>query len=177
MDKLIELGHVAGFFGVKGWVKLYSHTRPRGGIAVYRTFHIGADEKEAKNRTVQFTAIKEQGKNIVGHISGVDTREKAESYLRQTLFVKQSDLPALDNEYYWHQLIGLRVVNADGKVLGNIVEMMETGANDVMVIHSEHSEDEVLIPYVMSHFVLNVDLDKGEMQVDWELDDSDGHEA
>lgn len=167
VDDFIELGNISGFFGVKGWVKLYSHTRPRDGIKQYRQFY--SDDKKTP---ISFTEIKKSGKNVIGHIEGVNSREDAESYLGKLLFIKQSDLPKLNNEYYWHELIGLTVINQQGQNLGKIDEMMETGANDVMVIKSEQGE-ELLIPYVMSHFVLAIDLEKGEMQVDWDSDEVD----
>lgn len=165
MNEYIELGNISGFFGVKGWVKLFSHTRPRDSIKQYQQFYLG-DNKTA----ITFTQIKQSGKNIIGHIDGVDSRETAESYLGETLYIKRSDLPELTNEYYWHELIGLSVINQQGETLGKITEMMETGANDVMVIKSEQGE-EILIPYAVSHFVLSVDLDKGELQVDWDSEE------
>lgn len=161
----IELGKVAGFFGVKGWVKLFSYSRPRISIQRYQRFYLG----ETKN-AVTFTQIKKSGKHIIGHIDGVDSREAANFLQEQILYVKYEDLPKLDNGYYWHELIGLTVTNQQGVVLGNISEMMETGANDVMVIHNNDTQEEILIPYVMSHFVLSVDLTAGTMQVDWEAD-------
>lgn len=167
MDDYIELGKIAGFFGVKGWVKLFSYSRPRIGIQQYQQFYLG-DAKTA----VTFTQIKESGKHIIGHIDGIDTREDAVSLQQQILYVKQNDLPKLDDGYYWHELIGLSVINQQGRVLGTISEMMETGANDVMVIHNDNNE-ELLIPYAVSHFVLSVDLAAGKMQVDWETDSDD----
>lgn len=167
MEDFIELGKISGFFGVKGWVKIYSHTRPRIGIGNYSLFCLGA-----KKTPIRFTRIKSSGKNIIGHIEGVDTREAAQPYIGQSLFIRQDELPQLDNEYYWHQLIGLTVINRQGVTLGKITEMLETGANDVMVIHAASGE-EILIPYAVSHFVLSVDLDKSEIHVDWELDDNE----
>ncbi len=141
MDDYIELGSITGFFGVKGWVKLYSHTRPHLGIADYSQFYVG----DAK-RQIAFTKIQQSGKYLIGHIDGVDSRESAQAFIKQTLFVKREDLPKLDNEYYWHELIGLTVINQQGG-------------------------EEHLIPYAVAHFVLAIDTDKGEMRVDWELDD------
>lgn len=165
MNDYIELGKIAGFFGVKGWVKLYSHTRPRIGIADYSQFYVG------DNKTpLTFTKIQESGKYIIAHIDGVNTREGAQAFLEQSLYVSSQDLPELSNEYYWHQLVGLTVINQHQQIIGTITEMMETGANDVMVIHDDHGTEH-LIPYAMSHFVVSVDTDKGEMRVDWELDD------
>lgn len=175
-DDLTELGYISGFFGVKGLVKIYSYTRPRVGISQYRDFYSVADEAdETTNVELQqivFEEIKSSGKHIVGKLQGIDSRDAASPYVGKRLFVKRRDLPALDGEYYWHELIGLQVVNKQQQLLGSIVEMLETGANDVMVIRDDGGE-EVLIPYVASHFVVSVDTEKGEMLVDWELDSSE----
>lgn len=165
MNNYIALGKITGFFGVKGWVKLYSHTRPRLGIADYQQFYAGDDKTP-----LVFTKIQQSGKYLIGQIDGVNSRESAEAYVGTELFVTRNDLPTLDNEYYWHELIGLTVINQQGQTLGKITEMMETGANDVMVIHHDNGTEH-LIPYAISHFVLSIDTDNGEMQVDWELDD------
>ncbi len=167
MNDYIEIGNISGFFGVKGWVKLYSYSRPRVGIGKYKKFYLGDDKV-----LIRFTQIKESGKNIVGHIADINSREEAASYLGKALFIKKQDLPKLENEYYWQDLIGLTVVNQQNVTLGNIVEMLETGANDVMVISNDKKE-ELLIPYVFSHYIVSVDLDKKTMLVDWELDDND----
>lgn len=171
MNGFIELGSISGYFGVKGWVKLYSHTRPRDGIADYSQFYCG-DTKQP----VTFTTIKASGKYIIGQIADIHSREAATPYIGKALFIKREDLPQLDNEYYWQDLVGLTVINQHNQVLGKIVEMMETGANDVMVIHSDNGE-ETLIPYAVSHFVLSVSLEQGEMRVNWELDSDIDAEA
>lgn len=172
MDNVIELGYISGFFGVKGWVKIFSHTRPRLGISQYLRFYLGTAAETASAEVVTFTTIKSSGKYIIGHIQNVTTREAASPYLGKHLFIKQDDLPTLDNEYYWHQLIGLTVVNRHNQILGKITDMMETGANDVMVIHDKQG-NELLIPYALSHFVLAVDIAQGQIHVDWEIDDDD----
>ena len=71
------------------------------------------------------------------------------------------------DQYYWSDLEGLRVVHRDGTVLGRVAYLLETGANDVMVVEGEQ---ERLIPFVTEKVVLGVDLDKGEIEVDWEWD-------
>ncbi|MBS9777280.1 MAG: 16S rRNA processing protein RimM [Gammaproteobacteria bacterium] len=167
MNEYIEIGKITGFFGVKGWVKLYSHSRPRVGIGKYQHFYYGSNKS-----TIEFTNIKESGKNIVGHIKDIDSREAAEQFIGQILFIQKKDLPKLENEYYWSELIGLTVINHEGLTLGRITEMMETGANDVVVVHSEN-EEETLIPFAMSHFIDSIDIEKGEMRVNWEIDENE----
>jgi 16S rRNA processing protein RimM len=72
-----------------------------------------------------------------------------------------------DDQYYWSDLEGLRVLHRDGTELGTVEYLLETGANDVMVVKGEL---ERLIPFVMGKVVLGVDLDRGEIEVDWEWD-------
>ncbi|MPV85694.1 ribosome maturation factor RimM [Ostreibacterium oceani] len=170
MDKYIELGKVSSFFGVRGGVKLFSYTRPRLGIGQYKTFYVG----ESKSAVV-FSSIREQGKYVVGYIDGVDSREAVAHLIGESLFIKRSELPALnDKEYYWDDLIGLQVFDLHGKLLGSISSLMETGANDVIVVTNENSDtketQEILIPFVPDYFVLSVDLDANKMIVDWTLD-------
>lgn len=86
----------------------------------------------------------------------------------QKIFIKKSDLPELpDGEFYWQQLIGLKVVN-DVEEIGVINSILETGANDVLVVKpGELDQADVLIPYT-DQVVLQVDLEQGTMQVDWD---------
>ena len=85
------------------------------------------------------------------------------------------ELPELPlGEYYWHQLLGLKVITAFAGaelLLGSIADMMETGANDVMVVRPFDGcvdDRERLIPYIPELYVLGVDLDAGEIRVDWD---------
>ena len=73
--------------------------------------------------------------------------------------------PTDDGEYYWRDLEGLEVVHRDGSVLGTVAYLMETGANDVLVTAGDK---ERLIPFVVGETILDVDLDKGVIRVDWE---------
>jgi len=80
--------------------------------------------------------------------------------------IKRDQLPATeDNEFYWIDLEGLKVVNQEGIDLGVVESLMETGANDVLVVRGDK---ERLIPFVMDEYVLDVDLDKGTITVDWD---------
>jgi 16S rRNA processing protein RimM len=91
-----------------------------------------------------------------------------------TLSVERQALPELESdEYYWYQLEGLTVVNLRNECFGVIKSMLETGANDVMVVKpTEESIDdrERLIPYLSDSVVQKVDLDEGVIRVDWEAD-------
>ncbi len=128
-------------------------------------------------------------KLIVGKISGVygvkgwvkvysdtDPREDTAMQLTGALIAITPDqLQALsENEFYWRDLIGLRVINREGIELGTVQRLMETGANDVLVVSDEQTAEqggrEHLVPWTPGQAVLEVDLEQGRIQVDWDED-------
>ena len=72
-----------------------------------------------------------------------------------------------EDEFYWSDLIGLQVINADGKRLGEVDHLLETGANDVLVVRGER---EYLIPYLPEQVIQDIDLDAQVIRVDWDPD-------
>jgi len=162
-QELLELGKISGVFGVKGWVKVYSYTDPREGITDYSPWRV---KQQGQWREYQVEAGKRQGKTVVAKLKGIDDRDQAQLLTGGVIAILPDQLRELaDNEYYWRQLQGLRVVNTEGVELGVISHMMETGANDVMVVSGDR---ERLIPFTQGHTVVNVDLDAGVITVDWD---------
>ncbi len=160
----INLGHVSGVFGVKGWLKVHAHTRPREGILDYRTWHLGRDTGEDAR---QLLAGRRQGQGVIAHLSGCDDRDAAELLVGRGIFVPADDLPAAGpGEVYWRDLVGLAVENLDGDVLGRVDGIMETGANDVLVVKGDRQR---LVPFVRE-VIREVDLEQGRLRVDWERD-------
>ncbi len=156
------IGQITGLFGVKGWVKVYSHTRPRAAILGYRQWLVRLQEGW---REVPVCAGHSQGKGIVAQLEGYNDRDAAQALIGADIAVKFSHLPALKkNEYYWAQLEGLRVISRAQQELGIVSHLFETGANDVMVVQGER---EHLIPFVRD-VILKVDLAAGTIEVDWE---------
>jgi len=95
---------------------------------------------------------------------GVDSRELVSELTNELVFVKTSDLPQLtEDEYYYHQLIGLHVFDVEGQSLGVLMEIIETGANDVYLIRDE-SGHEVLIPAI-DEMILEIDINAQKMIV------------
>lgn len=163
-NELTEIGHVLGAHGVRGQVKVFSNTSPRENIVTYSPWQI---EQHGVSNTVKISG-KCQGKNVVANIEGVDNRDQAQALAGAKIFIRNSQLPSLaDGDYYWSQLTGLQVINLQDKELGIIDHMLETGANDVMVVQGDR---ERLIPYVMDEFIKNIDLVKKQMVVDWDAE-------
>lgn len=173
-DNIVVIGKITGPWGIKGWVKLLSFTDPRDNISEY-AHCLCKQGNEWKN--IEFTTIRPQGKSIVGQISGIDDRDQALAFRGAELGVPIAELPALEQgEFYWHQLIGLTVVNeftGERQVLGTVERMMATGANDVMVVApNAQSIDakERLIPWAPGVYVSDVDADAGVITVRWDAE-------
>jgi len=166
----LELGEIVGVWGVKGWVKLHSYTRPRADIANYSNWWLQSDNKSSRFSSPQAVEIlncREQGQGVAAQIKGVNDRDTAATYKGLRILIKKTDLPELSaGEYYWQDLIGLNVSTVEQLDIGIIESILETGANDVLVIKINDDED-VLIPNI-PEVVKNVDLKLGTMIVDWD---------
>jgi 16S rRNA processing protein RimM len=96
---------------------------------------------------------------------GINNREQSGELRNQFVLVRADDRPPLpEGEYYHHQLIGLRVVDERGVAIGELVEIMQTGANDVYVVRLP-AGGELLIPAIDS-VILKIDLELGEISVE-----------
>ncbi|MBD3653328.1 ribosome maturation factor RimM [Kangiella sp.] len=165
--KPLIVGKLNGASGIKGWVKVYSYTDPKENILNYSPWYLKLD---GQWQQVSILNGREQGKTVVAQLEGCNDRNTAESYRGVEIAIEESQLPQLEEgEYYWRDLIGLTVVNMAGEELGTVKKMMETGANDVLVVKTA-SKEELLIPYVPEYSVMKVDLESKQITVDWELD-------
>lgn len=163
-DVPVVLGKVSGLFGVKGWVKIFSFTDPKEAILEYPVWQI---EIEGLWRPVSVAEGQPHGKTIIARFEGVDDRDAAAVYLQADVGVFRQEMPeAGEAQYYWSDLEGLKVEGQSGNTLGVVAYLLETGANDVMVV--KDGEAEVLIPFVMGTVVEDVDLAAGVIRVDWE---------
>lgn len=161
---LIEIGHVLGVHGVHGLVKVFSNTSPRENIVKYSPWLI---EQDGVTRSVDVSGHA-QGKNVIARIEGVTEREQAADIIGAKIMIRRNQLPDLqEGDYYWSQLEGLRVTSTSGIELGYIDHMLETGANDVMVVQGDR---ERLIPYVMDEVVISINLETQQLIVDWDAD-------
>ena len=102
-------------------------------------------------------------------LKGIEDRDAAAERIGRKIYIPATDLPPLESgEFYWADLQGLEVLNLGGERLGTVDHLLETGANDVLVITG--GAGEVLAPFVPD-VVREVDLEKGFIRLDWEDDD------
>lgn len=160
-DKEIALGYVSAVHGVKGWVKIRSWTRPLEAILDYQPWLLGDERKPVK-----YLDGRKQGKGLAVQLPGSEDRDQARLLVGQQIFVSRKQLPkTAPDEYYWSDLIGLDVYALTGENLGKVEELMETGANDVLVIKGQR---EHLVPFVHGQFVMNVSFEDNRIDVDWD---------
>ena len=159
------LGRISGVFGVRGWVKIYSYTDPREAVLSYSSWLLGHDGDWQPAKVAEG---KRHGKAVVARIDGFDDRDQAATLVGKDIAVTRDALPETeDGVYYWQDLEGLTVLRSDGSKLGTVAYLLETGAHDVLVVAGDV---ERLIPFVMDEVVVDVDLAKGLITVDWEWD-------
>lgn len=164
-DQRVVLGRISGLYGVKGWVRLFSHTEPREAILDYERWLIGRDEDWREFRLAEG---RRHGKAVVARLEGFEDRDQASDLIGAEIAVRRQQLPdAEKDEYYWADLVGLDVVTTDGRSLGQVDHLLETGANDVLVVRGK---DEYLVPFIMDQVITEVDLDGGVIRVDWDPD-------
>lgn len=157
------VGRIGGSHGLRGDVKVVSYTEPREQLLQISPWHLRRpDGVEASLSVVSGSA---EGKRLVARLEGVEDRDGARAWLDANVAVRRGQLPNAEaGRYYWVDLIGLSVVNREGVGLGTVATLMETGANDVLVVQGER---ERLIPFVPGLVVLEVDLEAGVIEVDW----------
>lgn len=171
-ENILTVGHVSAAFGIKGWVKVHSDTSPRENILAYRPWFMR--RPGSRWELVELEEGAPHGKGIIVRLSGVDDRNAAEALAGLEIGIPESSLPEPGrNEYYWRDLIGLSVVNGKGELLGVVENLVETGANDVLVVApAPGSVDEQprLVPWVQGPVVKRVERDSRRIIVDWEKD-------
>jgi 16S rRNA processing protein RimM len=163
----VTLGRVAGVYGVRGWIKIISATRPESNILDYPRWWIlhgeGFESKLWEGRV--------HGRGLVAQISGRDGLPITDRHLAETLIgsqiqVARSELPpAGEGQYYWHDLVGLKVESEQGAALGEVTEVTSNGAQDVLVV--KDADTERLIPFVHGHIIKSVDPEKRLIIADW----------
>jgi len=159
MSAQVELGRVIGAFGIKGWIRLQSHTAPPEGILRYTRWTIDGREWDV-------TDGHRQGSTVVAALAGLTDRDAAAALRGGTIVVPRSALPkAKRGEFYWTDVLGFEVVSTAGAKLGTLTSVTSNGAQDVMVVTGER---ERLIPAAAGPIVKSVDREARRIVVDWE---------
>ncbi len=141
----LSVGFLRRPHGVHGEIIMDLHTDFPERMKSGRKMFVGEDHKP-----ITLASVRTHGSGLLVKFKGIETPEDAGLYRNQWLFVKESHVPPLPaGKIYQHELIGFKVVDENDNPLGELVEILETGANDVYVVRDE-SGKEVLLPVIPS---------------------------
>ncbi len=156
-------GHVSGVYGVRGWIKVYSYTRPIDNLLRYGPWQLRPDGSRA---SYDLESGRRTQRGLIAKLHGVDDRDQAEALRNQEIWVDSAQFPILQNDEYYHrQLLGLAAFDQRGEALGTVDQILETAAHDVLLIRGEQ---EYLIPYAPGKTILQIDLSQGRIDLQWD---------
>lgn len=162
----VVVGRIGRPHGIKGFVTIHSFTEPRENILRYSNdYHLFLNDSW---QPVNLLSVEIHTKAIIARIEGFPEREVVTQLTNAEIAVPKSRLPILDSgEYYWHELLGMSVVNHDGGSLGQVIEIMPTGSNDVLVVQGKKR---YLIPYLLNQFIIGINAQEKLITVNWDVD-------
>ena len=160
-DEFILVASVGKPVGLKGWAKVNSFTRPPENLFNFKNFFLEVDGVKENTNIDKFS---KSGKNYILKVESLDSIEEIERLKNKEIFIKSEDLPKLkENEFYWKDLIGMEVRQIDGTVIGVVVEIIETGSDDVLVVEKNNKKE--LIPFNFGEVIKEVS--DNSIIVDW----------
>lgn len=162
-EDMVTLGKISGVFGVKGWVKIYSHTSPIQQIVKYSPLYL---RKKDGWKPIKVLKGQKQGKGVIAQLEGVDDRDQAFSLIGTEIGISRHQLPDISSgTFYWADLEGLSVFTLEGEGLGTVDWIFNTGSNDVLVIKGDK---ERMIPWIENDVIQSVDLEQSRITVNWD---------
>jgi 16S rRNA processing protein RimM len=155
--EFLIVGYILAPWGLRGEVKVEVATDFPERLAPQKLVYLNA-------RPLEIESCRPHKQHLVVKLATIDSVEDAEKLRGQDLTIPRSELyPLPEGQYYTFQLIGLKVVTTEGKLLGRITEIMTTGSNDVYIVEGKRSE--ILIPAI-EDVVKSIDLEKGKMVIE-----------
>ena len=155
----LTIGRIASPHGVRGEMRMYVLTHFPERIPDLSAIYFG-DESEPR----QLGRVRFQGNLAIIRVEGITSREMADEYRQQLVQIDFEDAaPLEEGEFYHFEIIGLQAYTEDGAHLGEVVDIIETGANDVYVIRDDEG-NETLIP-ALYEAVPDINPDEGRITV------------
>lgn len=163
---VVAVGRIAGVYGIRGWVRVYSYTEPRTNILAYSPWRLSRPGLESSREVVGGRA---QGQGVVAQLAGIEDRDGAAALIGAEILVDRAQLgEAGEQRFFWVDLEGMEVRTPTGVLLGVVDHLFATGANDVMVVQGDTRR---LIPFVLGQTVSGVDQERRVITADWPEDE------
>ncbi|CCN46903.1 Ribosome maturation factor rimM [Vibrio nigripulchritudo MADA3020] len=169
-DDKIVVGKFGASYGIRGWLKVFSYTDNAESIFDYSPWFI---KQKGEWVECKVESWKRHNKGMVCKLEGLDIREEAHLLTNFEIAINPASLPELsEDEFYWRELFGMQVVTTKGYNLGEVVDLLETGSNDVLVVKANlkdaFGQKERLIPFLEEQVIKQVDRSAQRIEVDWD---------
>ena len=150
--------------GVRGEICIEVLTAYPERIVPDMQVYLGQDPQDTSSAVIyRVESARKHQRHLLLRLEGITDRNAAELVLRQYVMVRLEDaVPLAEGEFYLFQVIGVTVTTDEGEYLGEVVDVIETGANDVYVVRGPRGE--VLLPAI-DECVLDIDVDARTMTV------------
>jgi 16S rRNA processing protein RimM len=161
----ITIGKIGTTYGIHGWLKVRTYTDYGGNVLSYKPWYFSTGNDQWEQVDIEDGRM--HGNTVIIKLAGINNPEEARLFTGKLIGITRQQLPKLKSEeYYWSDLVGMTVINKNGEIYGKVAYLIETGSNDVLVVKNDKDH---AIPFLPGTVILNVDLEKQEIQVDWEL--------
>jgi 16S rRNA processing protein RimM len=162
---IVPMGRIIGAFGILGWVKIKTDTQNYDSLSNYKHFLLFVNNTWVSYKVENFF-VKENFFHV--KFATINTRDEAFSFKGVVVGIARKEFPQLaPDEFYQTDLLNFSVINTKGEHLGQVTNFMDNGASTILIIQDNTKER--LIPFV-SEFIIDVNLPKKQITVDWELD-------
>ncbi len=194
-DDLVELGRVVSAYGIKGWVKVQPYSMPADVLVQARTWWlrppaaaVGQAGEPLPAMPISVLSSRPHGATVVAQLQGYTVREEVEALRAHTVSVSRAQFPAAeDDEYYWIDLIGCRLMgelNGEPTLIGEVLDVTDNGAHAVLKVGRASLDSQgnlvfardkngrvvdILVPFVEAH-IQHVDLNARRIDSDWPAD-------
>ncbi|MGL9774376.1 MAG: ribosome maturation factor RimM [Sodalis sp. (in: enterobacteria)] len=166
----IVVGKMGSAYGIRGWLGVFSSTEETESIFDYQPWFI---KRAGEWQPIGLESWKRHNQDLIIKVRDIEDREAATLLTNCEIVVDASQLPDLDSgEYYWKDLLGCQVITVGVYQLGEVIDLMKTGSNDVLVVKANLKDafgiQERLIPFLDGQVIKNVDLATHVIEVDWD---------
>jgi 16S rRNA processing protein RimM len=159
--ELLAVGRIEKVFGIKGEVIVDPMTDSPGRFRTLKKIFVGADGGNVQESLIERVSVEPRGVRV--KLRGIETRAAAKQIVGSVLFVDESSRLRLPKgRFFVHQLVGLAVVDQNGRTLGRLKEVMKLPAQDVYVIDMDGRD--IMLPAV-KEFVTDIDVNGGMIRV------------
>lgn len=166
----VVVGKMGSAYGIRGWIRVFSFTESAESIFKYQPWFI---KKISKWQPIGLENWRRHNQDLIIKMRNIEDRKSTTLFTNCEIVVDMLQFPDLGSgEYYWKDLMGCRVVTSCGSELGEVIDLIETGSNDVLVVKANLEDafgiHERLIPFLDGKVIKNVDLTTQVIEVEWD---------